>query len=118
MTKPRRRSGPTPYSRLALGTKATQGLAVFERVLGGATFRQAANDCGLSLTTAWRRYHWFADWTLPAYYGQPHGPIPPQRGTAACPRGRPYLPTVDGPGRPLDRSTSAPQRKVSTNVHD
>lgn len=119
MTKPhRRRGGPTPYLRLNLGTKATQGQAVFEKVMAGATFRQAANELGMPLTTCWRRYWWFADWTLPSYYGQPYGPIPPQRGTAACPRGRPYLPTVDGPGRPLDRSSSAPRRKVPTDVQN
>ncbi|MEU6373938.1 hypothetical protein [Streptomyces sp. NPDC046909] len=84
--------------------KAQQGFEVYELVLGkGFTFRQAAGELGLSLTTAWRRYHFFADWSLPEFYGRPPGPLPPQRGTRACPRGRPYLPTVDGPGGPLHR---------------
>jgi hypothetical protein len=44
---------------------------------------------GLSLTTAWRRY-WFAlDWSNGGAFGE--GPPPHQRGTRACPRGRPHL---------------------------
>lgn len=77
---------------------------MFERVLAGASFRQAAAACGLTTTTAWRRYHWFVDWMRPSLYGCREGPIPPQRGTAACPRGRPYSPTLDGPGGPLHRT--------------
>lgn len=76
--------------------KVEQGQAVFERVTAGRSIRQAAADLGLSPTTAWRRYWFLMDWTLPGYYGKPSGPIPPQRGTRACPNGRPYLPTLDG----------------------
>lgn len=96
----RRRGGPTPYLRLNLVTKVEQGRAVAARVDAGQSIRAAAAQLGMSLTTAWRRYWWFKDWTLPTHYGRPHGPIPPQRGTAACPNGRPWLPTLDGrPGR-------------------
>lgn len=92
-----RRGGPVPYLRLDLGVKVTEGLAVAEKVAEGASIRQAAADLGMSPTTAWRRLWWFRDWALPGYYGRPRGPIPPQRGTRACPNGRPYLPTLDGP---------------------
>lgn len=100
----RRRGGPYPHLRLNLAVKASQGTDVVRLVLGeGRTFREAGAALGLSATTAWRRY-WFAlDWALPAYYGRPDGPIPPQRGTRACPRGRPYLPTLDGPDGPLHK---------------
>jgi len=97
------RGGPYPYLRLDFSIKATQGFAVFERVMAGASFRQAAAALDLSLTTAWRRYWWFMDWTLPGFYGCRDGPIPPQRGTRACPRGRPFLPTLDGPEGPFHR---------------
>ncbi|QQM41987.1 hypothetical protein [Streptomyces liliifuscus] len=105
-----RRGGPYPYLRLDLGIKATQGFAVFERVMAGASFRQAAAALDLSVTTAWRRHWWFIDWMQPEWHGRPPGPIPPQRGTRACPRGRPYLPTLDGPPD-LKRS----RRKGSTS---
>lgn len=102
-----RRAGPSPYLRLDFTVKARQGFEVYMLVLGqGLSFRQAAARLGLSVTTCWRRYHWFSDWSLPGYYGRPPGPLPPQRGTRACPRGRPYLPTVDGPGGPLYRGES------------
>lgn len=93
----RRRGGPTPYVRLPFETKLAQGLDVWARVAAGASIRKAAADLGMSPTTAWRRV-WFArDWALPTHYGRPAGPIPPQRGTAACPNGWPHLPTFDGP---------------------
>ncbi|MGW2620352.1 hypothetical protein [Streptomyces sp. NPDC001500] len=97
-----RRGGPYPHLRVPFDIKASQGHEVVLLVLGeGHTFRQAGQALGISATTAWRRY-WFAlDVTLPARYGRPPGPIPPQRGTRACPRGRPYLPTLDGPDGPL-----------------
>jgi hypothetical protein len=92
-----RRGGPYPYLRLDLLTKVEQGRAVVQLHLGEhRPIREAARILGLSPTTAWRRYWWYMDWTLPAHYGKPFGPIPPQRGTRACPKGRPYLPTVDG----------------------
>lgn len=103
MTK---RGGPYPHLRLSLVTKTEQGLAVAELVLGqGFTFRQAGTQLGLTPTTAWRRYWWFMDWSLPHRLGVRDGPVPPQRGTRACPRGRPYLPTVDGPGGPRHHLT-------------
>lgn len=96
----RLRGGPYPHLRGNSVTKVTEGLAVLQLVAGGATFRQAANTLGMSLTTAWRRYWFVMDWDLPRYYGRPCGPVPPQRGTRACPSGRPWLPTLDGDGWP------------------
>lgn len=97
-----RRGGPYPRLRLDVGTKATEGLAVVELVLGrGLTFRQAAAQLGMSTATAWRRYWWFMDWLLPERWGVRSRRIPPQRGTRACPRGRPWIAELDGPGGPL-----------------
>lgn len=97
-----RRGGPYPRLRLDMGTKATEGLAVVELVLGrGLTFRQAAAQLGMSTATAWRRYWWFMDWLLPERWGVRSRRIPPQRGTRACPRGRPWIAELDGPGGPL-----------------
>lgn len=92
-----RRGGPYPYLRLDLMTKVEQGQAVHALHLGERrSIRESAEILGLSPTTAWRRFWFFMDFTLPGYYGKPSGPIPPQRGTRACPNGRPYLPTLDG----------------------
>ncbi|MFF7192650.1 LysR family transcriptional regulator [Streptomyces sp. NPDC008079] len=96
-----RRGGPTPYVRVPFHIKATEGMAVLQCVAAGQSFRQAAAHLGMSATTAWRRYWWLNDYDLPARWGAKDGPLPPQRGTKACPRGRPYLPTLDGPGGPL-----------------
>jgi hypothetical protein len=73
-------------------------MAVWDIVAAGGSISSAARALGVSTTTAWRRYWFLADWTLPHYYGRPSGPIPPQRGTRACPHGRPYLPTLDDDG--------------------
>lgn len=101
---PSQRGGPYPRLRTDFSTKATQGLAVMELVLGeGRTFRQAAAVLGMSLTTAWRRYHFVLDWLLPEQYGLRSRRLPPQRGTRACPRGRPFIAELDGPGGPLHR---------------
>ncbi len=99
-----RRGGPYPHLRLDLAVKVQEGTAVVRQVRAGRTFRQAAAALGLPLTTAWRRYWFVMDWTLPASYGYPRGPIPPQRCTRACPTGRPYMPTLDG--RPMIRRRS------------
>lgn len=96
-----RRGGPTPYLRLDLGTKAAQGLAVLELVTNGATIRTAAAQTGLSPSTAWRRLWWLRDYVLPRLYGVEARRLPPQRGTRACPRGRPWISELDGPGGPL-----------------
>lgn len=99
-----RRAGPTPYCRTPLAIKVDEGLAVYTAVLGsGLSFRQAAAQLGLSPTTAWRRYHFLADWLLPSVYGVRSTRVPPQRGTAACPRGRPWIAELDRPGGPLHR---------------
>ncbi|MGW6924483.1 winged helix-turn-helix domain-containing protein [Streptomyces sp. NPDC054950] len=98
-----RRGGPYPHLRVPIDIKATQGAAVLELVTAGATIREAATATGLSPSTAWRRMWFVRDWTLPAYYGIDSKRIPPMRGTRACPRGRPWIPELDGPGGPLDR---------------
>jgi hypothetical protein len=90
-----RRGGPVPYLRLDLGVKVREGLEVARLVAAGASFRQAAAALDMSRMTAWRRYWFLQDWGLPGYFGRPSGPIPPQRSTRACPRGRPFLPTLD-----------------------
>lgn len=106
-----RRGGPYPRLRLDLMTKAQQGQAVYLLVLDeGLSFRQAAARLDMSLTTCWRRFWWYSDWTLPGFYGRPAGPLPPLRGTRACPRGQPYLPTIHGPGGPLHRSPGGTPR--------
>ncbi|MFM9694531.1 hypothetical protein [Streptomyces europaeiscabiei] len=82
--------------------KAAQGVEAVELVLGrGLSFREAADVMGLSVSTCWRRYWWVMDWTLPGRYGVKAGRLPPQRGTRACPRGRPWIQELDGPGGPL-----------------
>lgn len=93
-----KRGGPYPYLRLDLTTKVAEGVAVARLVASGASFRSAATQLDMSLTTAWRRFHFVMDWTLPRHFGRPYGPIPPMRGTRACPSGRPWLPTLDGRG--------------------
>ena len=99
-----KRGGPYPHLRLDFTTKGNQGLAVMELVYGqGLSFRQAARQLGLSTTTAWRRHYWVQDWLLPGRYGVRSSAIPPQRGTRACPRGRPWIEKLDGPGGPLHR---------------
>ncbi|WP_333735792.1 hypothetical protein, partial [Streptomyces sp. IBSBF 2806] len=91
-----RRGGPYPRLRTPVNVKASEGLAVVNLVLGaGLSFRQAAARLGMSTSTAWRR-HWFViDLLTPQRQGRPPGPLPPQRGTARCPKGRPWMPTLD-----------------------
>jgi hypothetical protein len=67
----------------------------------GQSIRKAAAELGMSPSTAWRRWWFYIDFTLPERYGVKRGRIPPQRGTRACPRGRPYQDVLDGPGGPL-----------------
>jgi hypothetical protein len=93
----RRRGGPTPRLRLALATKVDQGSRAHQLHQAGLSFAEIGEQPGLSETTAWRRCRWYEDWTLPATVGLPIRRIPPQRGTAACPRGRPCVPEVDHP---------------------
>lgn len=106
-----RRGGPYPRLRLDLAVKVEQGHAVVRLILAGHSIRQAAAALGLSVTTAWRRYWFVMDWTLPQHYGRPPGPIPPQRGTRACPRGRPFLPTLDA----SERARRRPRARAATD---
>ncbi len=94
---PPRRGGPTPYVRLDTAIKARDGRRVAELMAHGLSVRAAAETLGMSATTAWRRYWWLQDWTLPGSYGLPLGAPPPMRGTRACPHGRPCRPTLDHP---------------------
>lgn len=95
----RRRAGPVPHLRRQVpdSIKIDQGRRMYELVLGrGLSVRAAAASLGLSPTTGWRRFWLFSDWLmLPRTYGRPVGPYPGQRGTRACPSGRPFLPTLD-----------------------
>lgn len=93
----RRRGGPAPYARLALAVKVEQATVAHRLHAAGHSFAVIAEHMDVSLTTAWRRCHWFEDWTRPATVGQRIRRIPPQRGTRACPRGRPCIPEVDHP---------------------
>lgn len=93
----RRRGGPTPYLRLDLAVKVDQSAETHRLHTAGFTFVEVAERLGMSLTTAWRRCRWFEDWTRPAESGLPIRRIPPQRGTRACPRGRPCIPELDHP---------------------
>jgi hypothetical protein len=106
----RRRGGSTPYVRLDLAVKADQGSEAHQLHTAGFTFAEVADRMGVSLTTAWRRCRWFEDWTTPAESGHPIRRIPPQRGTRACPRGRPCIPEVDHP----ELQNRAPRRCHAT----
>ncbi|MEU1674808.1 hypothetical protein ABZ752_22675 [Streptomyces roseifaciens] len=93
-----------PYLRVPALVKVAEGQAAAELIFGqGVTVRAAAELLGMSATTCWRRAWWFMDRTLPLAYGRPLGPLPPQRGTSACPRGRPWIPTLDGQPPPAKR---------------
>lgn len=91
------RGGSRAYTSLDVGIKVREGTEVLRLRRNGHTFTEIGARLGLSATTAWRRYWWLLDWTLPSHYGLPNGPIPPLRGTRAVPRGRPCLPTLDHP---------------------
>lgn len=90
-----RRGGPYPHLRLNMAVKVEQGMEVFRLVRAGHSFREIAAITGISPTTCWRRYWFIMDWTLPHSYGKPMDTIPPQRGTRACPRGRPWIKAID-----------------------
>ncbi|MEU0069544.1 hypothetical protein ABZ027_08365 [Streptomyces sp. NPDC006332] len=110
MIKPRR-GGPYPHLRLSFDTKVTQGLAVAELVYGrGMSYKQAAVQLGMSPTTSWRRCWFLMDWLLPEQHGVKASRLPPMRGTRACPRGRPYIPELDGPDGAISRQRKELQR--------
>lgn len=93
----RGRGGPTPYVTLDLAVKVHQGAEAHRLHNAGLTFAEVADRMGMPLTTVWRRCRWFEDWSRPAESGLPIRRIPPQRGTRACPRGRPCIPEIDHP---------------------
>jgi hypothetical protein len=105
-----RRGGPYPRLRLDLIVKIEQGMQVLKLTQGGASFAAAGAALGLSATTAWRRWWFIQDWTLPGFYGHRSTEIPPQRGTRACPRGRPCLPALDHRQTVLPRYCMATRR--------
>lgn len=106
-----RRGGPYPRLRLDLTVKVEQGMQVFELRRAGYSFAAAGAALGLSTTTAWRRWWFIDDWTLPGFYGhRALTEIPPQRGTRACPRGRPCLPALDHRAVELPRYCMATRR--------
>ena len=90
-----RRGGPYPHLRLNIAVKVDEGMRVFQLVRAGHSFRDIAAITGMSVTTCWRRYWFIQDWTLPHFYGKPMTTIPPQRGTRACPSGRPWIRAID-----------------------
>lgn len=112
----RRRGGPTPYLRLDLAVKVEQATRVYKLHGDGLTFAEIADRTGLSLVTCWRRYWWYRDWTEPATFGRPIRRIPPQRGTRACPRGRPCIPEVDHREISADRSRFCTARRKRDGV--
>lgn len=107
----RRRAGPSPYLRLDVAIKVEQGTEAHRLHTAGLTFAEIADQMGVSLTTAWRRCCWFEDWSRPATVGLPIRRIPPQRGTRACPRGRPCIPEVDHPELTIQSRRCAGRRK-------
>jgi hypothetical protein len=90
-----RRGGPYPYLRLDIAVKVEEGMRVSKLVRAGHSFREISAITGLSPTTAWRRYWWLQDWTLPHFWGKSSLTVPPQRGTRACPSGRPWIRAID-----------------------
>lgn len=88
--------GPYSRTRVNEAVRIPQAAKAWELIEGrGMTVRQAAQVLGMSVTTTWRRARWFGDWTLNSFYGLPLGPKPHQRGTRACPSGRPIVLPVD-----------------------
>lgn len=107
----RGRGGPTPYLRLELAIKVEQATRAYRLHIAGLTFEEIGVRMGVSTTTAWRRCHWYEDWTRPAMAGLRIRRIPPQRGTRACPRGRPCIPEVNHPELAIQPRWCGAQRK-------
>ena len=90
--------GPYLSNRVPSEVKATEGLEVYRRHVGGTPIRQVAREVGLSTTTAWRRFWWYRDMIIyPSFRNLPRDHVAPQRGTRACPSGEP--PILDRPAR-------------------
>jgi uncharacterized protein YjcR len=100
----RRRGGPGPYLRMSLAVRVAQATEAHRLHETGLGFVEVAERMGCSVTTAWRRARWWEDWTRPATVGRPIRRVPPQRGTRACPRGRPCCPEIDHPEVAAERS--------------
>ncbi len=90
-----RRGGPYPYLRLNFVTKVEQGRRVAELALAGHSFRSVSAITGWSVTTCWRRYWFWVDFGHAMSRGVSRSTIPPQRGTRACPAGRPWIKALD-----------------------
>lgn len=94
-----RRIGPETHRKLNTARALTEGKRCWEMVwIEGMSYRAVAATMRMSVTTCWRRANLWHDWTMPVQWGNPvPRRLPPQRGTARCPRGRPYIPGHDGP---------------------
>jgi molybdenum-dependent DNA-binding transcriptional regulator ModE len=71
---------PNPRSWIPLERKLSEGRRVAQLVAEGRSIRQAAEELGMPLTTAWRRL-----WFVRDYASRKDRRIPRQRGTAARP---------------------------------
>jgi hypothetical protein len=76
----------------------------------GYTYQRAADLLGWSVKKTWQRYMWHVDYHMQARLGIPPSgmQVPPMRGTAACPRGSPYLWPVIKPAKPRKPRTPKP----------
>lgn len=97
-TNPARRGGPFPHLALSTTVKLDQGRQAVQLRTEGWSFRQIAPVIGVSPATAWRRFWWLLDATVPQSQGLSPDFRLPQRHTSAHPSGdRPWIDAVDGP---------------------
>ena len=94
-----RRFGPEAHRRSNSAQALTVGRRCYElHWFAGLSYRDVAVATWLSTTTAWRRSNLYLDFTLPRQWGTPlPRRLPPQRGTARQPRGRPAVAGHDTP---------------------